>query len=160
MGADAKVWDPDKIAFTFDLRHLHSEKVSANQKIIREFAKKQGIKRVFDINYGIGQHVMLEAGMIKPGDVVLGTDSHMNLLGGVSAFATASATRTSQPPGSTAPTGSAFETMKIEVTGKFQKGVCMNLLTYRRRSRCRRHGLPRGRVHRRDDPKTRPLQTA
>ncbi len=31
---------------------------------------------------------MLEAGMIKPGDVVLGTDSHMNLLGGVGAFAT------------------------------------------------------------------------
>ena len=61
MGADAKVWDPDKIAFTFDLQApSHSEKVSANQKIIREFAKKQGIKRVFDINNGIGQHVCLK----------------------------------------------------------------------------------------------------
>ena len=39
-----KVWDPDKVAFTFDLQApSHSEKVSANQKIIREFAKKQGI---------------------------------------------------------------------------------------------------------------------
>ncbi len=42
------------IAFTFDLQApSHSEKVSTNQKIIREFAKKQGIKRVFDINNGI-----------------------------------------------------------------------------------------------------------
>lgn len=89
MGKDARVWDPDKIAYTFDLQApSHSEKVSNNQKIIREFAKRQGIKNLFDINHGIGQHVMLEAGLIKPGDVVLGTDSHMNLLGAVGAFAT------------------------------------------------------------------------
>ena len=89
MGKDAKVWDPDKLAFTFDLQApAHSEKVAANQKIIREFCKRQGVTRLFDINHGIGQHVMLEAGMIKPGDVVLGTDSHMNLLGAVGAFAT------------------------------------------------------------------------
>ena len=54
MGKDAKVWDP------FDLQApSHSEKVSNNQKIIREFAKRQGIKHLFDINHGIGQHVML-----------------------------------------------------------------------------------------------------
>ena len=54
MGKDAKVWDPDKIAYTFDLQApSHSEKVSNNQKIIREFAKRQGIRHVFDINHGI-----------------------------------------------------------------------------------------------------------
>lgn len=89
MGRDAKVWDPDKVAFTFDLQApSHSEKVSNNQKIIREFAKRQGISYLFDINHGIGQHVMLEAGLVKPGNVILGTDSHMNLLGAVGAFAT------------------------------------------------------------------------
>lgn len=133
MGKDAKVWAPDKIAYTFDLQApSHSEKVSNNQKIIREFAKRQGIENVFDINNGIGQHVMLEHGLIKPGDVVLGTDSHMNLLGAVGAFATGvgnsdvaaayiSGTNWFRVP----------ETMKIEVTGTFQKGVCMrDLLTY------------------------------
>ena len=71
MGRDAKVWDPDKVAFTFDLQApSHSEKVSNNQKIIREFAKRQGISYLFDINHGIGQHVMLEAGLVKPGDVI------------------------------------------------------------------------------------------
>ena len=127
VGADAKVWDPEKIAFTFDLQApAHSEKVATNQKIIREFCKKQGIKRVFDVNHGIGQHVMLEAGMIKPGDVVLGTDSHMNLLGSVGAFATG--VGNSDIAASYIAGVNWFrvpETMKIEVTGKFQKGVSM-----------------------------------
>lgn len=132
MGKDAKVWDPDKVAYTFDLQApSHSEKVSNNQKIIREFAKRQGIKHLFDINHGIGQHVMLEAGLIKPGDVVLGTDSHMNLLGAVGAFATG--VGNSDVAASYINGTSWFrvpETMKIEVNGKFQKGVCMrDLLT-------------------------------
>ena len=127
MGEDAKVWDPDKVAFTFDLQApTRSEKVAKNQQIIRDFAKKQGIKRVFDINNGIGQHVMLEAGMIKPGDVVLGTDSHMNLLGSVGAFATGVGN---------SDVAVAYinginwfrvpETMKIVVDGKFKPGVYM-----------------------------------
>lgn len=128
-----RVWDPDKIAFTFDLQApSHSEKVSANQKIIREFARRQGINRVFDINHGIGQHVLLEHGLVKPGDVILGTDSHMNLLGAVGAFATG--------VGNTDIAASWLngtnwfrvpETMKIEVTGEFALGVCMrDFLTF------------------------------
>lgn len=132
MGKEAKVWDPDKIAYTFDLQApSHSEKVSNNQKIIREFAKRQGIRNVFDINHGIGQHVMLEAGLIKPGDVVLGTDSHMNLLGAVGAFATG--VGNSDIAASYINGTSWFrvpETMKIEVNGRFKPGVCMrDLLT-------------------------------
>ena len=132
MGKDARVWDPDKVAYTFDLQApSHSEKVSNNQKIIREFAKRQGIKHLFDINHGIGQHVMLEAGLIKPGDVVLGTDSHMNLLGAVGAFATGVG---NSDVAAAYINGTSWfrvpETMKIEVNGTFQKGVCMrDLLT-------------------------------
>ncbi|MDY3869473.1 MAG: aconitase/3-isopropylmalate dehydratase large subunit family protein [Pyramidobacter sp.] len=127
-----KVWDPDKIAFTFDLQApSHSEKVSNNQKILREFARRQGITRVFDVNNGIGQHVMLEAGMIKPGDVILGTDSHMNLLGAVGAFATGVG---NTDIAASWMNGTSWfrvpETMKIEVTGTFARGVCMrDLLT-------------------------------
>ena len=132
MGKEAKVWDPDKVAYTFDLQApSHSEKVSNNQKIIREFAKRQGIRHLFDINHGIGQHVMLEAGLIKPGDVVLGTDSHMNLLGAVGAFATGVG---NSDVAAAYVNGTSWfrvpETMKIEVTGAFPKGVTMrDLLT-------------------------------
>ena len=46
MGKQAMVWDPDKVAYTFDLQApSHSEKVSNNQKIIREFARRQGIRQ-------------------------------------------------------------------------------------------------------------------
>ena len=132
MGRDAKVWDPDKVAFTFDLQApSHSEKVSNNQKIIREFAKRQGISYLFDINHGIGQHVMLEAGLVKPGNVILGTDSHMNLLGAVGAFATG--VGNSDVAAAYIKGISWFrvpETMKIIVKGSFPKGVCMrDLLT-------------------------------
>ncbi|HAA47652.1 MAG TPA: homoaconitate hydratase family protein [Synergistaceae bacterium] len=127
-----KVWDPDKIAFTFDLEApSRSEQVANNQKIIREFAKRQGIKKVFDVNWGIGQHVLLEHGLVKPGWVILGTDSHMNLLGGVGAFATG--------VGNTDIVASWIlgklwyrvpETVKITAKGSFKKGVCMrDLLT-------------------------------
>ncbi|MBR1895589.1 MAG: homoaconitate hydratase family protein, partial [Pyramidobacter sp.] len=132
MGMEAKVWDPDKIAYTFDLQApAHSEKVANNQKIIREFAKRQGIKHVFDVNHGVGQHVMLEAGLMKPGDVVLGTDSHMNLLGSMGIFATGVG---NSDVAAAYIAGTAWfrvpETMKIVVTGKFKKGVCMrDLLT-------------------------------
>lgn len=132
MGRDAKVWDPNKVAFTFDLQApSHSEKVSNNQKIIREFAKRQGISYLFDINHGIGQHVMLEAGLVKPGNVILGTDSHMNLLGAVGAFATG--VGNSDVAAAYIKGISWFrvpETMKIIVKGSFPKGVCMrDLLT-------------------------------
>jgi homoaconitate hydratase family protein len=122
-----KVWDPEKVAFTFDLQApAHAEKVAQNQKTIRDFAKKQGISKVFDVNWGVGQHVLLENGLVKPGDVILGTDSHMNLLGAVGSFATG--------VGNTDIVASWFkgtnwfrvpETMKISATGTFKKGVCM-----------------------------------
>ena len=126
-----KVWNPDKVAFTFDLQApSHSEKVSNNQKIIREFAKKQGIKKVFDVDWGIGQHVLLENGLVKPGDDP-GTDSHMNLLGGVGAFRhrrgntdiVASWLREQPSP--------ASRDDEDHRHGQVQKGVCMrDLLTH------------------------------
>jgi 3-isopropylmalate/(R)-2-methylmalate dehydratase large subunit len=83
-----KVKDPDKIAITFDYQAPAKDmKVAQNQVLCREFAKRQKIKNLFDVNWGIGQHVLLERGMIKPGSVVIGTDSHMNLLGSVGSFA-------------------------------------------------------------------------
>ncbi|MEO0106882.1 MAG: aconitase/3-isopropylmalate dehydratase large subunit family protein, partial [candidate division WOR-3 bacterium] len=80
---DAKVFDKNKVAITFDL-HIppRDEKVAKNQQILRNFAREQGI-RLFDVNTGIGQHILLENGLVKPGEIVVGTDSHMNLLGAV-----------------------------------------------------------------------------
>ncbi len=84
---DAPLFDPAKVAITFDL-HIppRNEKVARNQQICREFAKATGA-RLFDINQGIGQHILWEHGMVQEGDAIIGTDSHMNLLGAFGAFA-------------------------------------------------------------------------
>ncbi len=87
--ADKPVWDPQKIAMTFDYQApAKVVQVANNQRICREFAAKHGIPHVFDVNAGIGQHVLLEHGMVLPGSVIIGTDSHMNLLGAVGSFST------------------------------------------------------------------------
>ncbi|KPL10675.1 homoaconitate hydratase [candidate division TA06 bacterium SM1_40] len=84
-----RVFDPDKVAMTFDYQAPAKDtKVANNQRLCREFAKEQGIDKVFDVNEGIGQHVLLEQGLVAPGSVIVGTDSHMNLLGAVGSFAT------------------------------------------------------------------------
>lgn len=82
------VYDPMRVAITFDL-HVppRDEKVASNQKVLRDFAKEKGV-RLFDVHSGIGQHVLFENGLIRPWDVVIGTDSHMNLLGALGCFAT------------------------------------------------------------------------
>jgi len=85
---DEPVFDPEKIAITFDL-HIPPRQIkeAENQKICREFAREKGVK-LFDINHGVGQHTLLEHGLVKPYDVIIGTDSHMNLLGVAEAFST------------------------------------------------------------------------
>jgi len=86
---DKPVWDPQKIAMTFDYQApAKVVQVANNQRICRQFAIKHGVPHVFDVNAGIGQHVLLERGMVLPGSVIIGTDSHMNLLGAVGSFST------------------------------------------------------------------------
>ncbi|OPX18499.1 hypothetical protein BXT86_00885 [candidate division WOR-3 bacterium 4484_100] len=78
-----KVFDSKKVVITFDL-HIpaRDERVARNQNLLRKFAREQNV-RLFDVNNGIGQHIIIEQGLVRPGDVVVGTDSHMNLLGGI-----------------------------------------------------------------------------
>lgn len=88
MFGDRPVNDPSKVAITFDL-HLPARdaQVANNQKLLRDFAAQTGV-HLFDVETGVGQHTLLENGMVRPYDVIVGTDSHMNLLGAVGSFAT------------------------------------------------------------------------
>ncbi len=88
MFGDQPVKDPEKVAITFDL-HLPARdtQVANNQKLLRDFADQTGV-HLFDVETGVGQHTLLENGMVRPYDVIVGTDSHMNLLGAVGSFAT------------------------------------------------------------------------
>ncbi|OQA20429.1 MAG: Homoaconitase large subunit [Chloroflexi bacterium ADurb.Bin360] len=83
---DTPVADPARTFFTFDLVVPPSSIPYANnQQICREWARAQGIK-VYDVNAGIGSHVAIEEGLVRPGDTFVGTDSHLNILGAIGAF--------------------------------------------------------------------------
>ena len=81
-----QVADPGKTFFTFDCNApANTIAYAQNQQTCRLFAREQGI-RVYDVNSGIGSHVLMEEGLAVPGATVVGTDSHMNILGAVGAF--------------------------------------------------------------------------
>jgi 3-isopropylmalate/(R)-2-methylmalate dehydratase large subunit len=90
-GLEANVWKPDNIAIIFDHRvPAESRKTATNQKIIREFVEQQGIKKFHDIRgdeIGICHQILPENGYIRPGYVVVGTDSHTTSHGALGAFA-------------------------------------------------------------------------
>ncbi len=78
--------DPSRTFFTFDTNPTGSDqKYATNQQICRIYARKHGI-RVYDINAGIGTHLLMQEGLVLPGMTAVSTDSHANILGAVGAF--------------------------------------------------------------------------
>ncbi len=78
--------DISKTFFTFDCNPSGSDqKYAENQHKCRTFARNNGIK-VYDINKGIGTHILIEEGLAYPGSTAISTDSHANILGAVGAF--------------------------------------------------------------------------
>lgn len=78
--------DKARTFFTFDCNPTGSDqKYAANQHKCRMFAQREGIK-VYDIDKGIGTHILMEEGFSYPGSTAVSTDSHANILGAVGAF--------------------------------------------------------------------------
>lgn len=78
--------DVRKTFFTFDLcAPACTLKYADNQQACRDFARKHGVE-VYDVDRGIGTHTLIEEGLARPGSTVVGTDSHMNILGAVGSF--------------------------------------------------------------------------
>jgi len=84
-----KVWNPDKIVIVFD-HNLPANNIGSAefQKITRKFAIEQEIKKIYTHGEGICHQVLTEKGLIKPGEVVVGADSHTCTYGAFGAFAT------------------------------------------------------------------------
>ena len=81
-----KLWDPDKVVLIYD--HMVPASQVDDTRHFRAgdaFAAKYGMKNVHRSD-GICHQLMTEAGYVKPGDVVFGTDSHTTTYGCVGAF--------------------------------------------------------------------------
>jgi homoaconitate hydratase family protein len=89
IGAE-KVWDPKKIVVIFDHLIPPSTILAATlQKGLREFIKEQNIPSLYDIGQGgVCHQVFPEEGYARPGELIVGADSHTCTYGALGAFAT------------------------------------------------------------------------
>jgi len=109
FGKDAKVWDPNKVVIIPDHYIFTKEKIChRNVQILRDFVKQQGLKYYYDpefvtmdegmpnpykdptkTNYkGVCHKALPEEGHVRPGEILLGTDSHTCTAGAFGQFAT------------------------------------------------------------------------
>ncbi|AKX95104.1 2,3-dimethylmalate dehydratase large subunit [Moorella thermoacetica] len=85
-----KVFDPERVVLVPDHFTPAKDIKSAEQaKILRDFAREQGLTHYFEIGrMGIEHCLLPEAGLVGPGDLVIGADSHTCTYGALGAFAT------------------------------------------------------------------------
>ncbi|MEN8230633.1 MAG: aconitase/3-isopropylmalate dehydratase large subunit family protein [Bacteroidota bacterium] len=81
-----EIQNVSKTFFTFDCNPTGSDqKYAINQHKCRLYAREHGLS-VYDIDKGIGTHILIEEGLAYPGSTAVSTDSHANILGAVGAF--------------------------------------------------------------------------
>ena len=85
-----KVWDPKRVALVPDHFTPAKDIASAQQaKVLREFAHAQGLTHYWEIGRMGVEHALLpEQGVVGPGDLIIGADSHTCTYGALGAFAT------------------------------------------------------------------------
>jgi 3-isopropylmalate/(R)-2-methylmalate dehydratase large subunit len=109
FGPTAKVWSPDKVVIIPDhYIFTADQKCHRNVQILRDFVKEQGLKYYYDpefvtmepsmpnpykdptkTNYkGVCHKALPEEGHVRPGEILLGTDSHTCTAGAFGQFAT------------------------------------------------------------------------
>jgi 3-isopropylmalate/(R)-2-methylmalate dehydratase large subunit len=128
-GLPAKPWDPSRIAIIFDHRvPAESAKTATNQKRVRAFVAEHGVEKFHDVRGDVGgicHQILPERGYVRPGTVVVGTDSHTTSHGALGAFAFGiGATEMA----SAWALGVALNievpaTIRVEISGRFQEHV-------------------------------------
>jgi len=89
MGAD-KVFDRSKVALVLDHFTPNKDIKAAEQcRVVKEFALDMGVENFYDVGeMGIEHCLLPEKGLVVPGDLVIGADSHTCTYGALGAFST------------------------------------------------------------------------
>ena len=128
-GLTPRIWDPGRVVIVFDHRvPAESSKTASNQKMVREFVTAHQIARFHDIRGDVGgicHQVLPENGYVRPGAVVVGTDSHTTSHGALGAFAfgIGATEMASVWALGTVLNVEVPHTIKVVVRGTFQDGV-------------------------------------
>ena len=85
-----KVWDAERIAIILDHTiPAPTAEAAEVHRIVREFARELSIPGFYDVGRGgVCHQVMMEKGHVKPGEVIVGADSHTVTYGALGAFST------------------------------------------------------------------------
>ena len=84
-----KLFDAERLAIVLDhVSPAKTEKYAQDQQTSRNFAREYGIRKFYDVDAGIAHLVLMEHGHIKPGDLVVGTDSHCTIYGALGSLGT------------------------------------------------------------------------
>ena len=85
----ASIADPSKLVFAFDHNFAPATRDAAEAlAAVRRFAAKHKVKNLFDSGCGSIHHCIMEAGLVTPGMIVIGCDSHTPIYGALGAFGT------------------------------------------------------------------------
>src|SRR5438874_3511189 len=93
FGPDARVWDRDKVVIVPDHYIFTADKMAnRNVDVLRAFAAEQRLPHFYDVGgdryKGVCHIALPEEGHTRPGEVLLGTDSHTCTAGAFGEFAT------------------------------------------------------------------------
>jgi 3-isopropylmalate/(R)-2-methylmalate dehydratase large subunit len=128
-GLKPVVWNPKNIALIFDHRvPAESKKTATNQGKVRAFVAEQGIEKFHDIRgdeMGVCHQILPEYGYVRPGSVVVGTDSHTTSHGALGAFSfgIGATEMASVWTLGTVLNVEVPDTIKVIANGEFPKGV-------------------------------------
>lgn len=120
------LWDPEKFVVGIDHRVPPTALAYAeHQKRSREFAKKLKVKYFYDVFGGVCHQFMVEKGHVRPGELIVGTDSHTTTYGALNAAATGIG---ASEMAYVVQTGELWfrvpETIQFEISGKLMDFVC------------------------------------
>ena len=120
------VFDPNRVVLVPDHYVPNKDIKSAEQaKIVREFAREQGLSHYYEAGcMGIEHALLPEQGVVAAGDLIIGADSHTCTYGALGAFSTGVG---STDAGVAMATGQAWfkvpETILFKISGTLAKGV-------------------------------------
>lgn len=120
-----RVWNPSKMVIVLDhATPSPNERISNLHTLLRRFASSQGIP-LFDAGEGVCHQLVVEQGLVAPGGLAVGADSHTCTYGALNVFAFGI--------GSTDMSGVMLTgklwlrvpgTMKVEFRGAMPEGTC------------------------------------
>src|SRR5579872_6682696 len=117
------IWDRDRVVIVFDhMVPAPTPQAAELHQWIRAFIQRNGITHVF--TEGICHQVMVERGLVTPGSIVVGADSHSCTYGALGAFGTGMGSTDAAVVYATGKTWFRVpETIRVDIEGTMRPGV-------------------------------------